>query len=146
MRIRIRKSFFVLYRLRLIGFQYSFWFSLKLILYRIHTKLNDILKTFKYFIFLSYIPQDYEKSRTLGSPYLSKEKIIESKPTSRHVSVQSLLKDDYQLQKQSNDYHEGVSDNEGSDKNPYIFPYTAEEDQVKNIKLPLDNCTDDFRY
>ncbi|XP_021699917.1 protocadherin-like wing polarity protein stan isoform X3 [Aedes aegypti] len=85
----------------------------------------------------------YERSRTLGykaeSPYMSKERIapdLYSPRTDPHgsfkSSVQSLLKNDYQRHKQGAD-----SDrmSEGSDKNPYNFPYTAEEDHSSHTTM-----------
>lgn len=90
-----------------------------------------------------YVIKDtiYERSRTLGykteSPYISKERMdsdLYSPRTDNHgsfkSSVQSLLKNDYQRHKQGAD-----SDrmSEGSDKNPYNFPYTAEEDHSTHI-------------
>ncbi|XP_055533079.1 protocadherin-like wing polarity protein stan isoform X2 [Wyeomyia smithii] len=86
----------------------------------------------------AYILKDaiQDRCRTLGykteSPYMSKERIaseLYSPRSDNHgsfkSSVQSLLKNDYQRHKQGAD-----SDrmSEGSDKNPYNFPYTAEED------------------
>ncbi|XP_053677097.1 protocadherin-like wing polarity protein stan [Anopheles nili] len=96
----------------------------------------------------------YDRSRTLGygtggaeSPYhghpLGAPTDLYSPPGS-HVmsfksSVQSLLKNDYQQQQrqqqknhQSGAGNGGDSDrmSEGSDKNPYNFPYTAEEDHL----------------
>lgn len=98
----------------------------------------------------------YERSRTLGygtsaggaeSPYhaghpLTAPNDLYSPPGAIHgmsfkSSVQSLLKNDYQQQqRQQYKHHQtgngGESDrmSEGSDKNPYNFPYTAEEDHL----------------
>lgn len=85
----------------------------------------------------------YERSRTLGykaeSPYMSKERIssdLYSPRADAHgsfkSSVQSLLKNDYQRHK-----HGADSDrmSEGSDKNPYNFPYTAEEDHSSHTTM-----------
>uniref|UniRef100_A0AAG5D0U0 Protocadherin-like wing polarity protein stan n=1 Tax=Anopheles atroparvus TaxID=41427 RepID=A0AAG5D0U0_ANOAO len=102
----------------------------------------------------------YERSRTLGyggggtggaeSPYhghpLGTPADLYSPPGSHAMSfkssVQSLLKNDYQQQQrqqQQQQHHKqhhggggGDSDrmSEGSDKNPYNFPYTAEEDHL----------------
>ncbi|XP_030388378.1 protocadherin-like wing polarity protein stan [Scaptodrosophila lebanonensis] len=112
----------------------------------------------------------YEKQRPLGSgylgaksesPYLSKDRItpdiygsrdghysLKRQPTyttdSLH-SVHSLLKNDYQQQKQQlptqihtmprqpGDYHSDRL-SEGSDKNGYHFPYTAEEDHLQTAR------------
>lgn len=66
------------------------------------------------------------------SPYMGKERISSElySPRMDNVgsfksSVQSLLKNDYQRHKQHN---ESDRMSESSDKNPYNFPYTAEED------------------
>uniref|UniRef100_A0A182NV34 Protocadherin-like wing polarity protein stan n=1 Tax=Anopheles dirus TaxID=7168 RepID=A0A182NV34_9DIPT len=98
----------------------------------------------------------YERSRTLGygsgaggseSPYhghpMSAPNDLYSPPGSHGMSfkssVQSLLKNDYQQQQRQQHKHQhaptgngGDSDrmSEGSDKNPYNFPYTAEEDHL----------------
>uniref|UniRef100_A0A182QFS4 Protocadherin-like wing polarity protein stan n=1 Tax=Anopheles farauti TaxID=69004 RepID=A0A182QFS4_9DIPT len=98
----------------------------------------------------------YERSRTLGygsgaggteSPYhglpMSAPNDLYSPPGSHAMSfkssVQSLLKNDYQQQQRQQHKHHhagtgngGDSDrmSEGSDKNPYNFPYTAEEDHL----------------
>ncbi|XP_049292738.1 protocadherin-like wing polarity protein stan isoform X2 [Anopheles funestus] len=102
----------------------------------------------------------YERSRTLGygssgggaeSPYhghpLAAPNDLYSPPGS-HVmsfksSVQSLLKNDYQQQQRQQHKHHpagngGESDrmSEGSDKNPYNFPYTAEEDHLVHNGVP----------
>ncbi|XP_058836851.1 protocadherin-like wing polarity protein stan isoform X3 [Topomyia yanbarensis] len=97
----------------------------------------------------SYVLKDtvYDRSRTLGykteSPNMSKERIapdLYSPRMDNHgsfkSSVQSLLKNDYQRHKQGTD-----SDrmSEGSDKNPYNFPYTAEEDHSSHsVVRPTD--------
>ncbi|XP_037956200.1 protocadherin-like wing polarity protein stan isoform X2 [Teleopsis dalmanni] len=99
----------------------------------------------------------YDKQHSVGylgtntdSPYMSKERITPDIYGSRENqyslkkqpmygadslhSVHSLLKNDYQqqrhhLQQQHADYHsDRMSD--GSDKNGYHFPYTAEEDHI----------------
>ncbi|KAH8396820.1 hypothetical protein KR215_004771 [Drosophila sulfurigaster] len=100
----------------------------------------------------------YDKQRTLGSgylgaksesPYLSKDRItpdiygsrdghysLKRQPTyatdSLH-SVHSLLKNDYQQQQQQQQQQAQHADrlSEGSDKNGYHFPYTAEEDHLQ---------------
>ncbi|XP_058065887.1 protocadherin-like wing polarity protein stan [Anopheles bellator] len=96
----------------------------------------------------------YERSRTLGygseSPYHGHPLAAPVgsdlySPPGSHVmsfksSVQSLLKNDYQQHQQQQQqrqqkHHQpsgGDSDrmSEGSDKNPYNFPYTAEEDHL----------------
>ncbi|XP_055589136.1 protocadherin-like wing polarity protein stan isoform X4 [Uranotaenia lowii] len=82
----------------------------------------------------------YDRSRTLGyksdSPYMSKERIASELYSPRNdnhpansfqSSVQSLLKNDYQRHKQQQSVDSDRM-SEGSDKNPYNFPYTAEED------------------
>ncbi|XP_065082456.1 protocadherin-like wing polarity protein stan isoform X2 [Ochlerotatus camptorhynchus] len=91
----------------------------------------------------------YERSRTLGfkaeSPYMSKERIdpdLYSPRADAHgsfkSSVQSLLKNDYQRHK-----HGADSDrmSEGSDKNPYNFPYTAEEDHSSHTTMRTNDMT-----
>lgn len=91
----------------------------------------------------------YERSRTLGykaeSPYMSKERIdpdLYSPRADAHgsfkSSVQSLLKNDYQRHK-----HGADSDrmSEGSDKNPYNFPYTAEEDHSSHTAMRSNDIT-----
>lgn len=91
----------------------------------------------------------YDRSRTLGykaeSQYMSKERIssdLYSPRSDAHgsfkSSVQSLLKNDYQRHKQGAD-----SDrmSEGSDKNPYNFPYTAEEDHSSHTTTRSNDGT-----
>lgn len=78
----------------------------------------------------------YDPSKTNNSipqsPYMGKERISSELYSPRidnvgsfKTSVQSLLKNDYQRHKQHN---ETDRMSESSDKNPYNFPYTAEED------------------
>lgn len=100
----------------------------------------------------------YDKQRTLGSgylgaksesPYLSKDRItpdiygsrdghysLKRQPafaTDSLHSVHSLLKNDYQQQQLAQQQQQTHSDrlSEGSDKNGYHFPYTAEEDHLQ---------------
>ncbi|XP_060651948.1 protocadherin-like wing polarity protein stan isoform X2 [Drosophila nasuta] len=100
----------------------------------------------------------YDKQRTLGSgylgaksesPYLSKDRItpdiygsrdghysLKRQPayaTDSLHSVHSLLKNDYQQQQQQQQQQAQHADrlSEGSDKNGYHFPYTAEEDHLQ---------------
>ncbi|XP_068147300.1 protocadherin-like wing polarity protein stan isoform X2 [Drosophila tropicalis] len=100
----------------------------------------------------------YDKQRTLGSgsPYLSKDRITPDIYGSRdgHYSLQrqrrpnyatdslhsvhSLLKNDYQQQQQQQQQLQQLASDrlsEGSDKNGYHFPYTAEEDHLPARKL-----------
>lgn len=103
----------------------------------------------------------YDKQRTLGSgylgaksesPYLSKDRItpdiygsrvghysLKRQPayaTDSLHSVHSLLKNDYhQQQQQQQQHHLQDRLSEGSDKNGYHFPYTAEEDHLPARKL-----------
>jgi len=97
----------------------------------------------------------YDKQRTLGSgylgaksesPYLSKDRItpdiygsrdghysLKRQPgyaTDSLHSVHSLLKNDYQQQQQQL-AQQADRLSEGSDKNGYHFPYTAEEDHLQ---------------
>ncbi|TMW42449.1 hypothetical protein DOY81_012474 [Sarcophaga bullata] len=101
----------------------------------------------------------YDKQRTLGSPYMSKERMapdiygsrdnhysLKKQPPiypgdSMH-SVHSLLRNDYQQQQQRHlqqhqqqhpDHHSDRM-SEGSDKNGYHFPYTAEEDHLASAR------------
>lgn len=106
----------------------------------------------------------YEKQRTIGSPYMSKDRIAPDIYGSRENhyslkkqppiyagdslhSVHSLLRNDYQQQQrhlqqqhqQHNDHHSDRM-SEGSDKNGYHFPYTAEEDHLSSArKLSLQH-------
>lgn len=99
----------------------------------------------------------YEKQRPLGSlgtktdsPYISKERITPDiySPRDGHYSlkspvlytdsvhsVHSMLKNDYKQNHQRTlDYHSDRM-SEGSDKNGYHFPYTAEEDHLTTTSL-----------
>ncbi|XP_037826241.1 protocadherin-like wing polarity protein stan isoform X1 [Lucilia sericata] len=102
----------------------------------------------------------YDKQRTIGSPYMSKDRIAPDIYGSRENhyslkkqppiyagdsvhSVHSLLRNDYQQQQrhlqQHNDHHSDRM-SEGSDKNGYHFPYTAEEDHLSSArKLSLQH-------
>ncbi|XP_033247045.1 protocadherin-like wing polarity protein stan isoform X1 [Drosophila miranda] len=105
----------------------------------------------------------YDKQRTLGSgylgaksesPYLSKDRITPdiygsrdghyslkrqpAYPTDSLHSVHSLLKNDYHQQQQQQQQQQLQAQDrlsEGSDKNGYHFPYTAEEDHLTTRKL-----------
>ncbi|XP_053689361.1 protocadherin-like wing polarity protein stan isoform X2 [Sabethes cyaneus] len=95
-----------------------------------------------------------DRSRTLGyktdSSYMSKERIapeLYSPRLDNHASfkssVQSLLKNDYHRQKQGADF-DRMSEN--SDKNPYNFPYTAEEDHSSHTMMRTNDMNGPNSY